>query len=272
MGKKFLTGILVVLFMVISFGGLAHAEDPQYVIGFKYVQQRTFENGKTVNRVAVGMHWNDGSGMVNRNVVEELKLYRLGEYPENPMELTNVVIQDGIQEGYPRFEFTNLVSTWWFSGWRASNYYIADIAEELVPGTIYQIEVLCDDGNYYDATVLFGEPANLPVVSSKSFKYEFDEDGNFYFHWDVPKDMFYLGPELLNRRPHVRAMINFYNAGVLTDKIWVKIPYLMSGVFIPVDWGIFDTEADYIEVGVEVRLNDSTYRTYSDYKELKRIP
>jgi len=270
---KKLVGVLVVLFMVISFGGVAHAEDPQYVIGFKYVQQRTFENGKTVNRVAVGMHWNDGSGMVDANVVEQLWLYRLDdEENQHPMELTNVVIQDGIREGFPRF--STFDGPWWFPGWSISNYYIADIAEELVPGTTYVIEVKCygEDGIRYIATVHFGEPANLPIVSSKSFKYEFDEDGNFYFHWDVPKGMFYLGPELLDRRPHVRAMLHFYNAGVLTDKIWVKIPYLMSGIFIPADWRIFDTEADYVEVGVEVRLQDSTYRTYSDYKELNKMP
>lgn len=269
---KKLVGVLVVLFMVVSFAGVGYAEEELYVLGWQYVQKRTFENGKTVNRVAVAMYWNSGMpvDLVDHNVVEELKLYG----PDGEMELTNVVIQDGIKEILPSFNSPGMFWQGFDAGWQAKAYYIADIVDELIPGTTYRVEVLCDDGNLYDKYVYFGEPVDLPVASSKSFKYEFDADGNFYFHWEIPKGMYYLGPDILNdwvRRPQVRTVINFYNNGIITNRVWMKLPYLMSGIFIPATSGIFDTEADYIDIAVELRLDDNTYRTYSDFRELKKL-
>jgi len=270
--KKKSIGILIVLFLVISYSGAGYAEGP-YTIGFKYVQHRTLENGKTINLVAVGM--NDSSGnLTDNNVIEELKLYRFDGVNQYPMELIDVVIQDGKHELFPSFNSTTRKWVGW-GGWLTSSYYIATIVEDLIPDTVYMIEVTCDDGNSYFDFVYFRDIKDMPAVSSKSFKYKFDEEGNFYWHWEIPKDMFYIGPEFhnnYNTRPSVRAMIEFYNNGKLTDEVWINIPYLMSGVFVPVSSQVFDVEADRIEIGVQLRIQDNTYRWYSNYKEIKKRP
>jgi hypothetical protein len=273
--KKKLIGILIVLFLVISYSGAGYAEDPEYVIGFRYVQHRTLENGKTINLVAVGMNSNYTNNITDYNVIEGLKLYRLDGENQYPMELIDVVIQDGKHELFPRFNSLNRQWEGWDWGWHTSSYYIATIVENLIPNTTYRIEVECDDGNYYIDTVYFRDIKDMRVVSSKSFKYKFDEEGNFYWHWQIPKDMFYIGPEFHDdyyTRPSVRAMIEFYNNGTLTDEVWIKIPYLMGGVFVPAASGVFDVEADRIEIGVQVRIQDNTYRSYSNYKEIKKMP
>lgn len=270
--KKKLIGILIVLFLVISYSGAGYAEG-LYTIGFRYVQHRTLENGKTINLVAVGMIDSSGT-LTDNNVIEELKLYRLDGANQYPMELIDVVIQDGKNELFPSFKSdTREWVGWW--GWLTSSYYIATIVEDLIPDTVYMIEVTCDDGNSYFDFVYFRDIKDMPTVSSKSFKYKFDEEGNFYWHWEIPKDMFYIGPEFHNNydtRPSVRAMIEFYNNGKLTDEVWINIPYLMSGVFVPVSSGVFSVEADRIEIGVQLRIQDNTYRWYSNYKEIKKMP
>ena len=55
--KKKLIGVFIVLLFVVSFSRMGYTDEPQYVIGFKYVQHRTLENGKTINLVAVGMNY-----------------------------------------------------------------------------------------------------------------------------------------------------------------------------------------------------------------------
>jgi hypothetical protein len=272
--KKKLIGIFIVLLFVISFSRMGYTGEPQYVIGFKYVQHRTFENGKTINLVAVGMNYNGTKDLTDNNVIEELRLYRLIEGNQYPIELTDVLIQDGKRELFPRFN--SLERRWegWDWGWPTSSYYRATIMEDLIPDSIYIIEAKCDDGNYYIDNVYFREMPEMPKISSKSFKYEFDEEGNFYWHWDIPKDFFYIGPEFFkdySTSPSVRAMIEFYNNGVLTDEVWINIPYLMSGVFIPATSGVFDVEADRIEIGLQLRIQDNTYRSYSNCIEVNKL-
>jgi hypothetical protein len=44
----------------------------------------------------------------------------------------------------------------------------------------------------------------------------------------------------------------------------------MSGVFIPATSGVFDVESDRIEIGFQLRTQDNTYRSYSNFTEVKK--
>ncbi len=55
MRKKSLV-FTIVLLLVVSFSGLAHADGP-YTIGFQYIQKRIFEHNKSVNMLAVSMRY-----------------------------------------------------------------------------------------------------------------------------------------------------------------------------------------------------------------------
>jgi hypothetical protein len=36
--------------------------------------------------------------------------------------------------------------------------------------------------------------------------------------------------------------------------------------------GVFDVEADRIELGVQLRIQDNTYQSYSNYIEMNKMP
>ena len=116
----------------------------------------------------------------------------------------------------------------------------------------------------------------MPVVSSQSFKYTFDQDRNLYFSWTIlAKDIFNMDHTLFNnspgRYPSIRAMINRYDSNGDIYNLWIELPYLSTGVFVPVDSGILDG-ADSIEIGVQFRTQDNSNRTFSNFMQIKKLP
>ena len=115
----------------------------------------------------------------------------------------------------------------------------------------------------------------MPIFKSSHFKYEFDEDGNFYWHWKVPDEMFFLDPNFFFdpfdpfTRPRVRAMIQGYQNGEVSHEMWIDLPYLMSGVFVPASSEFFDITFERVEIGIYVQINDFSNRAYSKWKKVK---
>ncbi len=274
MTKK-LMGIAIVFLLVISFSGVGYADDPLYVIGYKRLRHHVLENGKTMNKMVVGMYYNNGQqDLTDENVIEEIWLYRLDPTEEVLIDLYDVEIFDGIWETYPYY---NCYIGCEFENWEKSTYYYRDIHDELEPGN-YRIEVKCiDEDILYTDTFSYRGEIDLPAVSSKTIKYRFDNAGNFYCNWEIPKDLFYLDPSFFDvtdwdKHPYARVMLEFYNNGVHTGLAWIRVPYLMSGALIPVSSDLFNNgvfDYDHVEIGIQVRLVDDSTRSYSNYKPIK---
>ena len=270
--KKKLIGIVIVLLLMISFSGIGYAGP--YKIGFRYVQHRVFENGKDINRLCVSLNYAEG-GKVPDNVIDDVELLK---EDSSQVQLEDKESIKNVYEKYPAFFSPNMSYGGFDWDFGEASYYMRDILEELIPDHWYTIIVTyhelgiptttyTDEKEYYYRGEVY-----LPVISSKSFKYKFDIDG-LYFQWAVPKEMIFEVDHTLfdnfQSAPHIRAMIDRYDNSGRVWNLWVVLPYLMNGVFVPASSGIFDGEFDYIEVGVQVRTRDSSTRTYSNMKKIK---
>jgi len=264
--KKKLIGIVIVLLLVISFSVVGYAAD--YEINYSFIQHRAYENGKSINRLVIAMKYSESNNVTDENVIENVLLY---DEVGNQVELDNVSIYlyDAI---YPFFNCNNI--EWQNGHLDQSTWYAKDIIGDLIPGD-YTIVVEDINGVIHDDNYYFRGEVDLPIVSSKTFKYKFDDDGNLYWNWEVPKGMFYLDPDIFfdtfdqGARPLVRAMIHGYQNDELSNIMWIKLPYLMSGVFVPASWGFLYNEYDRVEIGIQVQLQDFSTRTYSNMKKIK---
>ncbi len=164
-------------------------------------------------------------------------------------------------------------------GWNEEGYFTRIILDDLVADSLYTLWItyheLGETVPSYTTYYYYGGEVSLPVVSSSSFKYEFDQDGNLYFCWEIPtKDIFKMDHTLFNypaRYPSIRAMINRYDSNGDIYNLWIELPYLSTGVFVPADSGILDG-ANSIEIGVQFRTRDNSNRTYSNFKKIKKLP
>lgn len=279
MWKKLL-GIPAVLLLVVSFCDIVYADGP-YSIGFQYIQKRIYEHNKSVNRLGLAMYDPNANALVAENVIDDVVLY---DGDGEIVPLGDVGIENVLGK-YPKFYAPYSPNTPRYDGflndWTPEGYYSRIILGDLKENSSYHIIVTyhalgitnptyTTDSYYYYRGEVF-----LPVVSASSFKYEFDQDQNLYFSWEIPaKDIFNMDHTLFNdpsRYPSIRAMINRYDSNGDIYNLWIELPYLSTGVFIPVDSGILDG-ADSIEIGVQFRTRDNSNRTFSNFKEIKKLP
>jgi hypothetical protein len=264
--RKKILGTAIAMFLVLSLSVVGYAN--AYEMGFAWIQHRVYQNRTSVNKVVVAMKY-DGSGdTTNENVVQNVTVFDSGD---NELALGDVTI-DTQNDTYPRFN--SLTRDWEFFGFNESSYYGQEIIDELIPGENYRIVVETTDGDFHEAFYTFRGIVDLPIVKAFTFAYHFDRDGNFYWKWWVPIKMFYLDSSFfyeddLGKRPQVRAMIEGYQNGEISHLMWIDVPYLMSGVYVPASWGFFDNNYDRVEIAVQVQIRDFSNRTYSNYRRIR---
>ena len=66
-------------------------------------------------------------------------------------------------------------------------------------------------------------------------------------------------------------MINRYDNNGDIYNLLIELPYLSTGVFVPADSGILDG-ANSIKIGVRFRTRDNSNRTFSNFKEIEKLP
>lgn len=270
MGKK-LMGIVIILLLMISFSGVSYA-DPNYQIGYHYLQHRVYENGKSVDRLCVSL--NDGSGVpLPTNQITNVELFLINENGETEVLLSNdAIILEENKERYAVF-FSPFMAWGGFADpWHIISYYSVEVLDGLVPESTYKIKVTDIDGNIHYIEGYFRGEKYLPIVSSKTFKYEFDQDRNFYFNWDISKKWFGIDHLLFNNpdsAPQLRAVLTRYDHDGRIWMLLIKLPYVMGGTFVPGYCDIFDGDYDRIEISVQMRTADNSNRTVSDSMEIK---
>jgi hypothetical protein len=272
MGKK-LMGIVIVLLLIISFSGVSYA-DPSYQIGYHYLQYRVYENGKSVDRLCVSL--NDGFGVplpTNQITNVELSLINENHVGSTEVLLSNdAIIEEENKERYTVFFSPSMTWGGFADPWHIISYYSVEVLDGLVPARTYVIKVTDSDGDIHEVLRYFLGEEYLPIVSSQTFKYEFDQDKNFYFNWDISKKWFDIDHLLFNysgSAPQLRAVLTRYDHDGRVWMLLIKLPYLMGGTFVPGYCDIFDGDYDRIEISVQMRTADNSNRTVSDSMKIK---
>ncbi len=247
--------LLVLLTIVSTNGGLAYAGD--YSVDWWRVQKRTYEGAKTVNRLAFVVKNLGDESYPQTDVVQTIILEGPGgEVTLAPHEFMPYDILNGSLE-------TNSGEWDYDSEFREDNYWIADFSEDLVAG-IYTLTVFDTDGERMEndpASHYFGGVVELPQISSKSFRGFEDAGGNLLWLWDPPADMAIWS---LLYEVDVRCMLDIYNGDDYTGMVWINVPSIVSGAYIPSNvMDLARQKGDNFKLQLQIRNTDNNNRYYT---------
>jgi len=141
--------------------------------------------------------------------------------------------------------------------------YKGKILDPLIDGD-YHLIATDKDGNQYESYYSFNGHVGLPIIPASSFKYRFDQDGNFIWEWSVP---YYLDPSL---ETSVWAMIKIYQGDDNIGSVGCKLPTHLGRLFVPYDViDMVKAEGDLFELQIQLRTNDRNNKIYSKSVNLK---
>lgn len=243
--------IILLLVVAVPFPSPSHAT---YHINNFFIQNRVNEDGARLYRILFSC--TDDNGHYPAQSV-------LGNY-----ELTD---PDNSKIS-PVYEFTFLsyyeldgnydsqYSRWHVgSGVYLYSCFISNLSE-LKEGK-YTLTVTDHDGQSSSATFEVKATVDLPVISSKSYSYYLDQQGNFIWEWDVPYD---IDPSLST---NCRALIDGYDKnGNMSFEYYYTVPTHLGRLFVPKE--VFDKILSYgttFKLGFQLRSADNSSRTYAKY-------
>ncbi len=147
-----------------------------------------------------------------------------------------------------------------FQDW--ADYY-ATIQGPLEPGD-YHLIVTDIFGKQYEGICTFNGQENLPVVSSSSFKHEFDNNGNLIWKWELPNPI----DSSLQTNGH--PLIDIYKHREYVGSLWITEPSHIESLFIPSDvFEMMKEEGNKFELSIQLWTTDSNNATSSKPKKLK---
>lgn len=187
--KKFIT-VLVFLFLSEAFA----AE-----VSWMYVQNRKYESGRNLNRLAFGLVDENGCILTDDSKVSGVKLYA----PDGtPIKLSPY--RFNLDEEI--FGLYDAVMSQWryYDNWQSDSWFRADFSEPLIPGT-YRLEVTTTGGRLVESSFKFKQIIDLPVITSSSFKFHPDSLGNIIWQWDIPDNLGYM---VFNHQTEARASLD----------------------------------------------------------------
>lgn len=242
--------ILTILFCV--FAGSAHATD----VSWMYIQHRVYENGRTYNRLAFGLADDTGYELTGDTHVASVKL----SDPRGRLVKLSDLRFSRDEEIYGIYD--PMRSQWHFvDKWQIDSWFSADFSEPLIPG-VYRLTADTVGGNSAEYDFHFRTAAELPVITSHSFKLQPDPFGNVVWKWDVPA---ILGHMVFNLQTVVKASIDIYKDKEQVAYFFIKLPSHMSYLFIPRNIvQKMSAKGDRFGLRIQLETRDNTTRTYSD--------
>jgi len=225
-------------------------------ISWMYVQNRRYENGRTLNRLTFGLIDQAGRNLTSNEGVSAIKL----SDPQGRL----VKLSDskfGVDEEIYGI-YDPMRSQWHFNEeWQVDSWFSANFDEPLIPG-VYRLKVSTADGHAADYEFYFKGVVALPVITSHSFKLRPDPFGNLIWKWDIPDTLGYM---LFNLQTVVKASIDVYKGNKQVGYFFIKLPSHMGYLFIPRKIvQKLSTKGDQFGLRVQLETRDSNTRTYSD--------
>ena len=246
--------IVVAVFLLL---GDAFAAD----VSWMYVQNRRYESGRNINRLAFGLVDEKGHLLTDGGSVANVKLFAPGG---KQVKLKKYRF-DSDEEIFGLYEA--IQSKWLYSSdWQFDSWFRANFSEPLVAGT-YRLTVTTIDGKTAEGKCTVNSIIELPIISSQSFKFYQDAFGNVIWKWDIPDNLGYL---VFNRPTEARAAIDIYKDKKNVAYFFVKIPTHLSYVFIPHSV-VQKINAKGNQFGLKVQLEtgDKNSRAYSNTVMIK---
>jgi hypothetical protein len=243
------------LFLLIIFWGITAGVDAVEV-SWMYIQHRSYESGRTYNRLAFGLADDNGRELSNDKDVASISLV-------NPLGRV-VKLSD--------FEFSRdeeifgiydpMRSQWQYSEqWQVDSWFSADFSEPLIAG-IYRLLVNLIDGQALKYDFDFRGTVELPLISSESFELQPDPFGNVIWKWEVP---IALGHMVFNVPTAVKASIDIIQGDAQVAYFFIKIPSHMSYLFIPRNIvRQMSAKGEGFGLRIQLETGDNTTRSYSN--------
>jgi hypothetical protein len=241
--------VVVALFLLIS-NALA-AE-----ISWMYVQNRSYENGRNINRLAFGLIDEKGHHLNDGNSVVDVKLYA----PDGvPVKLSKYKF-DSDEEIFGLYDA--IKSQWLYSdNWQRDTWFRANFSEALIPGS-YRLKVVSKDGTEAESRFKFKHIVDLPIISSNTFRIYPDALGNVIWKWDIPDN---LGHMVLKHATEARASIEIFKNKKNVAYFFIKIPSHMGYAFIPSQIvKKMNGKGDQFGLKIQLETSDKNTRTYSN--------
>lgn len=226
-----------------------------YVINWWYVQKRKYADGRKFN-VAHFAIVDKGGNYIIENSIDTIKLFAPDE-----SEVTLRVAEFGgpYRTTYGHYDADN--GRWNYDDHlNEESYYRVEFDEPLQAGQ-YHLQATDIHGrvhNAYRDCIL--TDVELPMISSGSFSAAFDGKGNLIWKWDPPTTID------LNTNTSIRAWVfGLGSEGWSAPEIYVRVPAHMGYLFVPKNLlDLLETQEDDLRIGLHLRMNDNSYRAYSN--------
>ena len=243
--KKF---IAVIIFFFLSEAFAAE-------VSWMYVQNRKYETGRNLNRLAFGLIDEKGQVCTDSSDAANVQLFA----PDGSAVSLSKYRFDCDVEIFGIYDAVK--SRWHYSdSWQFDSWFRADFFEPLIPGQ-YRLQVTSADGQVVESSFHFKKQVELPIISSSSFKIYNDTFGNVIWKWDIPYD---LGRLIFDLSTEARASIDIIKDNKNVAYFFVKIPSHLGYVFIPRQ--IADkitSKGDHFGFQIQLETKDKNNRTYS---------
>ena len=225
-------------------------------ISWMYVQNRRYENGRNINRLAFGLVDDKGHHIDNGKRVASVKLY--APYGET-VKLSKLKF-DSDEEIFGLYDA--LKSQWYYSdSWQRDNWFRANFSGRLIRG-YYRLKVTARDGAAAESRFEVKQIVDLPFISSDSFRIYPDGFGNLIWKWDIPDN---LGHMLFEHETEARASVDIVRDNKNAAYFFIKIPSHLGYVFIPshIVKKII-AKGDRFGFKIQLETRDKNARTYSN--------
>ena len=225
-------------------------------VSWMYIQNRKYENGRNINRLAFGLVDEKGHNLTDESSIVDVKLYEPGG---KPVKLSKYRF-DSDEE---IFGIYNAIKSQWLytDYWQRDSWFRANFSEPLASGT-YRLKVATADGSMAEGGFRFKKIVDLPIISSNSIKFYPDALGNVIWKWDIPDNLGYM---IFRQETAARASIDIFKNKKNVAYFFVKIPSHMSYVFIPRNLvEKINSKGDQFGLRIQLESKGKFSRTYSN--------
>lgn len=124
------------------------------------------------------------------------------------------------------------------------------------------------DGQIFDRELYYNGIREVPMITSHSFRKQYDENGNLFLKWQTPP---HTESELSTS---ARAYTDIYNGSTNTYYfLYVTVPSHLGCLFVPGSvMNMLRDRGNTFNFYVHVRTNDGNNRSYSNEIWLDQIP
>ena len=253
-------GVILTFFATINVG-MAFAGD--YTVSWWHLQKRTYEDGRSFNRLGFGVEDEFGNP-VSTDVVLSVAL--AGSGVPSPLPAHNFSFYDTL------YGHLDANAVWVYDAdFVTENYFGVNFTGDLAEGN-YTLTITDTDGVVMtngNPTQHFNGVVELPTISAKSFRAYEDVSGGLICQWDPPMSMGIWAGSL---DFSIRAWLSIYDGDVYQGEIYVSVPAILGGIYVPsnvVD--LASQRGDNFRFSLHIRTNDNNNRYYANEAALTSL-